>query len=218
MKEYFVKFCIPILVVVIIIIIITIKIKITKEDNDRTSYITLWQETSNHSLLLFDKDRNYKKVKINDILTYADNLIQQMVSDILTDMSDGYISRVYNIVLDENKDTINTRFTDIYDKNILKFMNKLNQDTGSIISIEPSSGKTNSDMAFALSKANSIIDNSSLSKNIKIGAGNSYNLSTKAYGFAYLYSTVSAGDIIKLGRPPVEGTRQPLRLEIYSFP
>jgi hypothetical protein len=218
MKEYFVKFGIPILVVVLIIIITIITIKSTKEDNDRTSYVTLWQETSNHSLLLFDKDRNYKKVKINDILTYADSLIQQMVSDILTDMSDGYISSVYNTVLDENKNIIDTSFTDIYDKNILIFMNKLKQDTGSIISLKQPDRKTNPDMAFALSKANSIIDNSSLSTNIKIGAGNSYNLSTKAYGFAYLWATVSDGDIIKLGRPPFENQRVPLRLEIYSFP
>jgi hypothetical protein len=217
MKEYFVKFGIPILVVVLIIIVIIITIKGTKEDNDRTSYVTLWQETSNHSLLLFDKDRNYKKVKINDILTYADSLIQQMVSDILTDMSDGYISRVYNTVLDENKNIIDTSFTGIYDKKILIFMNKLKQDTGSTITIEPPPGKTSPDMQFALSKANNVLSNSSLSKNIKIGTGNKYNLWTNGFGFAYLYRHKIDGDLLKLGRPIGENTRTP-QLEIYRYP
>ena len=214
MKEYFVKFGIPILVVIIIIIVITIKI--TKEDSNRTSYIDLWLETSNHSLLLFDKDRNYKKVKINDILTYADSLIQQMVSDILTDISDGYIYRVYNTVLDENKNTINALFTGIYDKNILKFMNKLKENTGSIISLELPQGKTNPDMASALSKADSIIGNSSASKIINIGANNFYNLSTRAYGFAYLYKTDEGGHL-KLGRPWFEDERE-RSLEIWRYP
>ena len=190
MEKYFAKFGIPISVVVVIIVIVVvivlaiITVKSTKDNND--SILTHMPNddkrlVTDKYLLSFDKDRNYKKIKIGDIYAYADKLIKKIEEDILMDISAGYIKSAVDRFITSNTATtaIDKAFTAKYDNVINRFTAEYALSTNSTFSI-PQLPTNNKDpnMGEALSRARGMLNESKLNNSVKVGT-ELYNIWSK---------------------------------------
>lgn len=176
MEKYFAKFGIPISVVVIVVIIVVvivltiITVKSTKENNNSLTYMVdyITNEDKYKYILTMDISRNYKKINISDVYAYADNLIKKMVTEIVSDISDGDILKYFYDVLRINNTNIDANFTNLYNEKESLILKKLQEITGAATIVNTPPGTTSSTQQMIVNRLNSSINNSSLSTNNSI--------------------------------------------------
>ena len=237
MEKYFAKFGIPISVVVVVVIIVVvivltiITVKSTKENNNSLSYMV--DNTTNEDaykyILTMDISRNYKKINISDVYAYADNLIKDMVTKIVADISDVDILKHFYNVLRENDTVVEATFTNLYNKKKSLILEKLRDITGATFK---SSGTKSSTEQMILDRANSMTNNTSLSTNKSIrvtspsegeaSLANKYNMynseNGRAEGFLYHQHGYVFGNYLKLGRPENQRPHPPIEWEVSIRP
>jgi len=220
MEKYFAKFGIPISVVVIVVIIVVvivitiITVKSTKEHNNSLTYMV--DNTTNEDTYKYistmDISRNYKKINISDVYTYADNLIKNMVTEIVNDISDEDILKYFYDVLRINDTDIDTHFTNLYNEKDSLIFEKLQENSGASTIIKTPAGTTAPNQQMIISRANSAIQNTKLSTNKSIrvtpeseaSEANRYNMhnwENGSDGFLYHQEGEWFGNYLRFGRP-----------------
>jgi uncharacterized protein YpmB len=178
MKKYITGIGIILIVIVLLVIFLILNSKKDYYTGGKT-IISKWPLNYNNgytNLLLFDLSGNYKKVDINAIFTYVDSLIDTIASEIMLDISDGFITGEYIRLTNKSKPTITSDLETAYSLIRLKYLTKLKEKTGSTLTIDEVRNQ-NITPAQLKTLSDEVARNSKL---VNLGANKTYNIWTDA--------------------------------------
>jgi hypothetical protein len=178
MKKYITGIGIILIVIVLLVIFLILNSKKDYYTGGKT-IISKWPLNYNNgytNLLLFDLSGNYKKVDINAIFTYVDSLIDTIASEIMLDISDGFITGEYIRLTNKSKPTITSDLDTAYSLIRLKYLTKLKEKTGSTLTIDEVRNQ-NITPAQLKTLTDEVARNSKL---VNLGANKTYNIWTDA--------------------------------------
>jgi hypothetical protein len=178
MKKYITGIGIILIVIVLLVIFLILNSKKDYYTGGKT-IISKWPLNYNNgytNLLLFDLSGNYKKVDINAIFTYVDSLIDTIASEIMLDISDGFITGEYIRLTNKSKPTITSDLETAYSLIRLKYLTKLKEKTGSTLTIDEVRNQNITPVQLK-TLSDEVARNSKL---VNLGANKTYNIWTDA--------------------------------------